>query len=42
MGVPRDEALCAVRFSLGDETRSEDIALLLNRLPALLGVATTP
>lgn len=42
MGVPREEALCAIRFSLGDETRSEDIALLLNRLPALLGVATTP
>lgn len=36
MGVPRDEALCAIRFSLGDETRAEDIALLLNSLPALL------
>ncbi|UJW82535.1 cysteine desulfurase family protein [Hydrogenophaga sp. SL48] len=36
MGVPRDEALCAIRFSLGDETQSEDIALLLNSLPALL------
>jgi cysteine desulfurase len=36
MGVPRDEALCAVRFSLGDETCAEDIALLLNSLPALL------
>lgn len=42
MGVPREEALCAIRFSLGDETRSEDIALLLNSLPALLGVAATP
>jgi cysteine desulfurase len=36
MGVPRDEALCAIRFSLGDETRAEDIALLLNSLPALI------
>ena len=36
MGVPRDEALCAIRFSLGGDTRTEDIALLLNSLPALL------
>ncbi|MDZ4357347.1 MAG: aminotransferase class V-fold PLP-dependent enzyme, partial [Variovorax sp.] len=36
MGVSRDEALCAIRFSLGDETQSEDIALLLNSLPALI------
>lgn len=36
MGVPRDEALCAVRFSLGRTTTSEDIQQFLHALPPLL------
>lgn len=36
MGVPADEALAAVRFSLGSTTRAEDIASLLRELPPLL------
>ena len=36
MGVPRDEALCAVRFSLGAATTARDIEYLLAALPPLL------
>jgi cysteine desulfurase len=36
MGVPRDEALGAVRFSLGRETRAMDIDHVLAELPPLL------
>lgn len=36
MGVPADEALAAVRFSLGRNTTLEDVTSLLNTLPPLL------
>jgi cysteine desulfurase len=36
MGVPVDEALAAVRFSLGASTTLEDVTCLLNTLPPLL------
>ena len=36
MGVPADEALAAVRFSLGRTTTLEDVTTLLNTLPPLL------
>lgn len=36
MGVPADEALAAVRFSLGRSSTMEDITTLLNTLPPLL------
>ena len=36
MGVPVDEALAAVRFSLGASTTLEDVTGLLNTLPSLL------
>jgi cysteine desulfurase len=36
MGVPADEALAAVRFSLGDTTTPDDVAFLLRELPPLL------
>jgi cysteine desulfurase len=36
MGVPADEALAAVRFSLGTTTTLEDVAFLLRELPPLL------
>ena len=36
MGVPADEALAAVRFSLGRSTTLEDVTTLLNTLPAQL------
>lgn len=36
MGVPADEALAAVRFSLGVTTTAEDVAYLLRELPPLL------
>jgi len=36
MGVPRMEALAAVRLSLGRTTTAEDVAYLLNALPPLL------
>ncbi|MBH2018075.1 MAG: cysteine desulfurase [Burkholderiales bacterium] len=36
MGVPADEALAAVRLSLGHTTTAEDVACLLNALPPLL------
>ncbi|TXT35498.1 MAG: cysteine desulfurase [Comamonadaceae bacterium] len=36
MGVPTEEALAAVRFSLGRSNTQEDIDTLLNTLPALL------
>ncbi len=36
MGVPRDEALCAVRFSLGAATTARDIDYLVAALPPLL------
>jgi cysteine desulfurase len=36
MGVPRDEALGAVRFSLGAATTARDIDYLLAALPPLL------
>ena len=36
MGVPADEALAAVRFSLGRSTTLADVTTLLNTLPALL------
>ena len=36
MGVPADEALAAVRFSLGSDTTHGDVGYLLNKLPPLL------
>jgi cysteine desulfurase len=36
MGVPRDEALAAVRLSLGEATTAHDIDYLLAALPPLL------
>lgn len=36
MGVPADEALAAVRFSLGTTTTLDDVAFLLRELPPLL------
>ncbi len=36
MGVPRDEALCAVRLSLGRTTTAADIEFVLAALPPLL------
>ncbi|HVR54495.1 MAG TPA: hypothetical protein VMS38_32535 [Pseudorhodoferax sp.] len=36
MGVPRDEALAAVRLSLGETTNAADIEHLLTQLPPLL------
>jgi len=36
MGVPADEALAAVRFSLGATTTLDDVAYLLRELPPLL------
>jgi cysteine desulfurase len=36
MGVPADEALAAVRFSLGRTTTLEDVRALVNLLPPLL------
>jgi cysteine desulfurase len=36
MGVPADEALAAVRFSLGATTTFDDVAYLLRELPPLL------
>lgn len=36
MGVPRDEALAAVRLSLGETTTARDIEYLLATLPSLL------
>lgn len=42
MGVPADEALAAVRFSLGRSTTLEDITSLLNTLPPLLEPLFTP
>ena len=36
MGVPPDEALCAVRLSLGETTTAQEIDWLLERLPPLL------
>ena len=36
MGVPADEALAAVRLSLGRTTTAEDIASVLDLLPPLL------
>ena len=36
MGVPVEEALAAVRFSLGRSTTLEDVTSLLNKLPPLL------
>jgi len=36
MGVPADEALATVRFSLGVTTTAEDVAYLLRELPPLL------
>jgi cysteine desulfurase len=36
MGVPRREALAAVRLSLGPTSDAEDVAYLLNSLPPLL------
>lgn len=36
MGVPDDEALAAVRFSLGATTTQEDVTYLLRELPPLL------
>lgn len=36
MGVPADEALAAVRFSLGSSTTLEDVSSILNSLPPLL------
>ena len=42
MGVPADEALAAVRFSMGRSTTLEDITTLLNTLPPLLEPLFTP
>ena len=42
MGVPADEALAAVRFSLGRSTTLEDITSLLNTRPPLLEPLFTP
>ena len=42
MGVPADEALAAVRFSLGRSSTMEDITSLLNTLPPLLEPLFTP
>jgi len=42
MGVPADEALAAVRFSLGRSTTMEDITTLLDTLPPLLEPLFTP
>lgn len=36
MGVPRDEALAAIRFSLGEATTARDIEYVLAMLPPLL------
>jgi cysteine desulfurase len=36
MGVPSDEALAAVRFSLGPDSSLADVRYLLQELPALL------
>ena len=36
MGVPADEALATVRFSMGRTTTLEDVTYLLNALPPLL------
>jgi cysteine desulfurase len=36
MGVPADEALATVRFSMGRTTTLDDINSLLNSLPPLL------
>jgi cysteine desulfurase len=36
MGVPADEALAALRFSLGPDTRLADVRYLLQELPPLL------
>ncbi len=36
MGVPADEALATVRFSLGATTTADDVAYLLRELPPLL------
>ena len=37
MGVAREEALGAVRFSLGDDTTEDEIRYVVERLPAALG-----
>lgn len=42
MGVPADEALAAVRFSMGRSTTLEDVTTLLNTLPPLLEPLFTP
>ncbi len=39
MGVPADEALAAVRLSLGPDTRFDDVNTLLLQLPPLLAAA---
>ena len=36
MGVPREEALCAIRFSVSTQTTSAQIQTVLDRLPAEL------
>ncbi|MDO9001822.1 MAG: cysteine desulfurase family protein [Aquabacterium sp.] len=36
MGIPREEALCAIRFSLSIQTTSAQIQTVLDRLPAEL------
>ena len=36
MGVPRDEALAAVRLSLGETTTAQEIQYVLAHLPPLL------
>jgi cysteine desulfurase len=36
MGVPAEEALAAVRFSLGPTSTLADVTYLLNALPPLL------
>jgi len=42
MGVPADEALAAVRFSLGSDTTHGDVGYLLNKLPPLLAPLLAP
>jgi len=36
MGVPRDEAVCAVRFSLSADTTASEVDHVLSHLPGAL------
>jgi len=42
MGVPADEALAAVRLSMGRTTTQDDVRYLVHNLPPLLTPHLTP